>query len=155
MRGAVRYGVAIIFIVSGIVKLWDFSATTFLISQTSGLSERASQAGLTALIAMELLVAAGLVLVDVRARWIDRIAFAVIALLTVGSVALWMSGAENCGCFGTLIVIAPAATIAKNLALLAAAGWLALGRTDMAAPGNRGHRRWRLGATRAASERPW
>lgn len=152
MRTAVRYGVAIIFIASGIAKLWEFSATAFLFSQTTGAPERAMQAGLTALIAIELLLAAGLVLADARARWIDRIAFAVIGLLTLASAALWMTGAENCGCFGTLIAISPAATVAKNIVLLAAAGWLVFARNGDTGRRGGGARPWRLRAAQPASE---
>ena len=127
MRIAIRYALAILFIVSALAKLHDFAATSHLFSQLTAASTSATQAALVALIAVELLLAAALVLAGAHSRWVDQITFASVGLLTLGSIALLGMGGDNCGCFGTLAVISPAATVVKNLVTLAAAGWLVFG----------------------------
>lgn len=124
MRTVLRYLVAVVFISSAVGKLWDFSATAFMLSASTGIGEGAVRGLLSGLIALELALAAGLTMVAVQRRWIDRAAFAIVGSLTVAGVALWLRGADNCGCFGTVISVSPAATLAKNVVLLAFTSWL-------------------------------
>jgi hypothetical protein len=64
-------------------------------------------------------------------RRVYSAAVAVLLIFLASSIWLAAIGADNCGCFGTKFASTPAATIAKNTALLAIVSFLRAQITDV------------------------
>jgi hypothetical protein len=124
---ALRVALGLLFVASAIAKLVDFAGTAAVMERALGTdTPAAARAVLGGLVLGEAgLGAVMLVALSERARLAADAAClsACLALLTA-AVWLWWRGAADCGCFGTLLAISPAWTVAKNVLLTGAAATL-------------------------------
>jgi len=110
---------AAVFVASALLKLLDFSQTADMFGAMLGVPDRFARLALAALIALEL-GSAYLLIVWWRSRRALRTVTAVCVCFLLASVALWIRGETNCGCFGAWVTITPLETVVKNLLLTAA-----------------------------------
>jgi hypothetical protein len=109
---------AAVFAASASLKLLDFSATAELFGAILRLPDAFTRVALATLIALEMGSAYLLV-----AHWTSPLALRAVTAVCISfllaSVALWIRGESNCGCFGAWVTITPVETVFKNLLLTA------------------------------------
>lgn len=115
----IRVLLGLLFLVSALLKVLDFSAFAEQVSYYGIVQEDTSlQVVAGATIALEVILGAALL-----AGWHARFVLAVTALVLVvftGLIAYaWaFNDLEECGCFGSFLAVSPAMSIAKNVVLL-------------------------------------
>jgi len=122
MKTLLRYTLVVIFCISATIKWIDFSSTlTFL--RTLNL-QGWEYPLLAILICVEYLVVILLVLpMNSRFYVYTSISVMLIGLMIFSAILMYHHG-ENCGCFGTIVVLSPAESIIKNAILLIMVEWL-------------------------------
>ena len=117
-----------VFFLSAVLKLFSFQETVQLWSNQFSLSITASSLSLFLIMIIELYCAYLL--------WENqKNALKISTLLLVGfsliSIYQYFIGAENCGCFGTLLNFSPFETILKNLILITLLSYKTKGKKNV------------------------
>ncbi len=107
------------FMASALAKGADFTDTMRYVSALFHIDGAVARIGLSTIIGIEAGIAV-MVLYRSANVFVFRSAVALLILFAVVNVALMMDGVANCGCMGTRIESAPAASLVKNMFLLAA-----------------------------------
>ena len=118
--------VATVFLASALAKAGDFAATADYVASLAGATVVAGQLLVAALVLLEIVTATAVLF------WLDdpfwrRASLAVGGSFLFVSIGLLLTGAENCACFGTRIVLTPTQTIVKNVVLVALLGIAIIG----------------------------
>ena len=120
MKTLVKYLLALVFILSAVMKLIDFRNTINFYSGVLSISFVLSKTLVIVLIAVELMFSVFTLNKLVKINAVFYLIMAVLILLTAISVWFWAKGINNCGCFGTIIVDKPAVSVIKNVLLFVA-----------------------------------
>jgi len=103
-----------IFLFSAFVKAYDFDATAEFFSSLSGATVVQTKILLSLIVLVEIFVA-GVILLEVdRNKYMYRIITGLLCSFFVFSLLFWILGVNSCGCFGTIIIMPPAASTFKN-----------------------------------------
>ena len=124
MSAVPRIALGAVFLISGATKLVDFDATWRVFEAAAALPRSVAVFGVGLLVLGELGLGGAMLLRLLADRTAAAVSLVVLPAATAGAGAMAASGVENCGCFGTLLPVTPAATLVKNVVLLLVAAWL-------------------------------
>jgi hypothetical protein len=118
LRALGQIAAATVFCASALLKLFDFAPSADLFASMLHISDAYSHVALAALILLEL--GSAYLLFAYRSSDVALgVVRSVCIVFLVVSVALWVGGESNCGCFGAWITITPTETVLKNVLLTA------------------------------------
>ncbi len=124
MRTLYRVILSAVFLLSAVIKIYDFTATVDYFSQLSRLGGNFVAWGMMAVVFLELLIGT---IFAIR-HSLPEIAYITVEGVIWGflvlSIVFVVFKVKNCGCFGTIIKIDPAVTALKNVVLLIMIGHL-------------------------------
>ncbi|MCU7502985.1 MAG: hypothetical protein HF314_07920 [Ignavibacteria bacterium] len=112
-----RYILALIYLVSAVLKLIDFEATAVMIKEIVQLDLLYVRTALLILILLEASVATALVL-DLMKRFTRALLFALSGFFIIFNIALILNGFDNCGCYGASIKQSPNLSLIKNILIV-------------------------------------
>lgn len=127
MRDLVRYAVAGVFFAAALLKAIDLDAPAELYAGAFALADSTARMLVAWLVLAEFGVAGALVLKREPTRWVYGTVLVMLMGFAAASGYLWYRGFGDCGCFGMLMPISPAATLAKNALLAIGTVWLLFG----------------------------
>ena len=110
--------IGLIFIVSAIAKLYDFTNTVQFLISISGMSFEIMKAALVALSSLEIFIGISFFF----NVWRDQVIYLTIIITVVLFILLntyfFFKGYANCGCFGTQITSSPLTSFLKNIIIM-------------------------------------
>ena len=111
--------IGMVFIVSGGIKLYDFSNTIQFLISISGLDFEILKISLVVLCFAEIFIGFNLIINTWKKRIIFYSIISMIILFILLNIHFLLKGYANCGCFGTQIISSPLASFLKNIIICA------------------------------------
>ncbi len=118
IRNYLRYVFSAVFLLSALVKAFDFKETALFFFSLTGFSLVLVKVFLSGLILLEISIAWLVYLKIYNNNYIYRLILLLLGLCLIFSLVLFVLNAGNCGCFGTRIISTPVMSISKNILLI-------------------------------------
>jgi hypothetical protein len=107
--------IGLVFIVSAITKLYDFSNTINFLMAVTGFNFNVIKFGLIYLLLLEIAIGISFIINFWHKPVLFYSIFILIIFFVFVNFHLFMRGYANCGCFGTQIVGSPLVSLSKNV----------------------------------------
>ena len=120
MKAFIKYLLALVFLISSAMKLIDFRNTINFYSGVLDLSFNLARILIVLLILIELMFSLFILFDFIKYNTVFYLIACALIIFTAASVMFWITGINNCGCFGTIITDKPLVSIIKNIFLFAA-----------------------------------
>ncbi len=118
LRNVIKYIVGIVFLVSAVLKLIDYSLTVEYFANIFGLESVPVKILLSLLIILEIVVSYLIMTDYLKNKFVFLSVFGIIMAFIIVNLFFLLNGYSNCGCFGKSVSSSPTAAIFKNIIML-------------------------------------
>jgi uncharacterized membrane protein YphA (DoxX/SURF4 family) len=118
LKNIIEYIIGLVFIASGIAKLFDFSNTIQLIISVSGFDFPIVKAGLILLSFLEIFIGLSFLINFWDKPFVVYCIFSLTGFFILLNLFFIFKGYANCGCFGTHISSSPILSLIKNTLIM-------------------------------------
>ncbi len=118
IRKILKYFLGGLFVISAFAKLIDYSATVELFESLFLTDAITTKIFLFILVVIELAIAYMIIENYIEKDFVFKTVVKLISVFMLVNIIFAIKGYNNCGCFGTLIISTPLASLGKNILLL-------------------------------------